>query len=161
MYMNTRWQLTLILNLYRVLTSEVLQNTRFQNTYTPIIRATGYIVSTLINTDLIDSCSMLKKQKQFKPQAPFWRGPTGTGTSVKKSWAKFLQHWHATSNEKQSLKNMGKSDKSSQIHVLLWDPSLSKNNVQALCLVWQSYRSKYWKLKVSESGGNCIKLLPP
>ena len=56
---------------------------------------------------------------------------------------------------------MGKSRESSQIHVLLSDPSLSKNNVQALCLVWQSYRPKYWKLKVSESGGNCIKLLPP
>ena len=71
MYMNTRWQLTLIL---KICTGYSLQNfykTQDFNTYTPIIRATGYIVSTLINTDLIDSCSMLKKQKQFKPQAPF------------------------------------------------------------------------------------------
>ena len=50
--------------MYRVLTSEVIQNTRFESTYTPIIRTTGYMVSTLINTDLIYSGSMLKKKNE-------------------------------------------------------------------------------------------------
>ena len=45
-----------------------IQNTRFQRTYTPIIRTTSYIISTLINTDLIYSCGMLKKKVQISKQ---------------------------------------------------------------------------------------------
>lgn len=55
---------------------------------------------------------------------------------------------------------MGKNHKSTQIHILfIWDPSLPKNNVQALCLVWQSYRPKYCKTKGTWKWGQLYQTL--
>ena len=93
-----------------------IQNTRFQRTYTPIIRTTSYIISTLINTDLIYSCGMLKIKKSSTIKATLWGGGA---TPVKRNWVTFLEYWEATSDNRQSMRIYIYTDKSSQICVLL------------------------------------------